>query len=572
MKSGLRLLIRFACTFIAIAYSGLAPATYTVIPFDYPGSTITTGFGINARLQVAGGADQVGFIYDFVHKTFSVLPPGPSGLLAGPIGLNDLGISVGTLADTSSGNIVTGFVFNGSSYTLLDHGSGTEGRGINNAGFITGFTDSGEDSTTAWLYDPRPNTIIDVTVPGPIKVLQGINSAGDMVGSVRGAPPDEIFPGSVLGAYGFVRTLSGSITFFRINGRSTRARGINDLGQVVGSFDDVDGISKGFITTAPSGGGYVNVAIPASEYLVAPGYAVFSNGINNAGFISGLLTDASGTTVRGFVAAKANYGGLWWNAGESGWGINVTHQGDSIFATWFTYDATGKEWWLSMTANKTASDPDTYSGQLIQTHGPAFSAVPFDPSQVTRTVVGNGTLTFTDANNGSFAYSVTTTSSTQGEAVTQQVKAITRQSFGALPTCSFSIQADPTATTNYTDLWWASPAQSEAGWGINLTHQGTNIFATWFTYDTDGTPLWLSATLAQGAVQNFTGALIQTAGPAFSSVPFDPNQVTRTNVGTATLTFADGNSGTFDYTARGVTQHKAIIRQLFNPPAGTVCF
>ena len=37
-----------------------------------------------------------------------------------------------------------------------------------------------------------------------------------------------------------------------------------------------------------------------------------------------------------------NYGGLWYNApaeSEAGWGINFAHQGDVIFATWFTYDA-----------------------------------------------------------------------------------------------------------------------------------------------------------------------------------------------------------------------------------------
>jgi hypothetical protein len=275
-----------------------------------------------------------------------------------------------------------------------------------------------------------------------------------------------------------------------------------------------------------------------------------------------------------YTSGPVNYQGLWWAApagSESGWGINFAHQGDVIFATWFTYDATGKEWWLSMSANKSSSNPDTFTGQLIQTHGPAFSAVPFNPTQVTRTVAGNGTLTFTDANNGSFAYSVNTTLAAEVQALVQQNKAITRQVFGTLPTCNYLAQANPAAATNYTDLWWASPGGSESGWGINLTHQGTNVFATWFTYDTDGTPLWLSASLVQGAGQTFSGALIQTAGPAFNSVPFDPTQVTRSNVGAATLSFTDGNTSGFDYTAKGVTQHKAITRQLFNPPAGTVC-
>ena len=38
-------------------------------------------------------------------------------------------------------------------------------------------------------------------------------------------------------------------------------------------------------------------------------------------------------------ASSLNYTGMWWNPDESGWGINVVHQGDIVFATLFTYDA-----------------------------------------------------------------------------------------------------------------------------------------------------------------------------------------------------------------------------------------
>ena len=134
------------------------------------------------------------------------------------------------------------------------------------------------------------------------------------------------------------------------------------------------------------------------------------------------------------TAQAPNYQGLWWGApagSESGWGINFAHQGDIIFATWFTYDTTGKAWWLTMTANKTAAN--TYSGALYQTKGPAFSAVPFSPSQVTATAVGSGTLTFSDASTGTFAYMVNGVS---------QTKAITREVFGALPTCTFGGQTN----------------------------------------------------------------------------------------------------------------------------------
>jgi hypothetical protein len=263
------------------------------------------------------------------------------------------------------------------------------------------------------------------------------------------------------------------------------------------------------------------------------------------------------------TVVPTNYQGLWWAAPagvEAGWGINFAHQGDVIFASWFTYDATGNAWWLSMTANKIAEG--AYSGTLLQTSGPAFSAAPFNPSQVTRTPVGSGTLTFSSASSGTFAYTV------NGIA---QTKVITLQQFGPLPICMWSSQPNFASVTNYQDLWWAAPAGVEAGWGVNLTHQGSTIFATWFTYDANHNPLWYSATATQTAPNVFSGSLIQTSGPAFSAVPFDPTQVQRATVGSATFMFTDGITGTFSYTVGGVTQTKNITRQLFQPPAGTVC-
>ena len=268
------------------------------------------------------------------------------------------------------------------------------------------------------------------------------------------------------------------------------------------------------------------------------------------------------TRVRKVSAApSANYHGLWWNApaeSESGWGINFAHQGNVIFATWFTYDATGKALWLSMTANKIGTD---FIGTLYQTTGPVFVAMPFDPARVTRTAVGSGTLTFSDTNNARFAYIINGTS---------QTKSIVRQVFGPLPTCTFGAQPNLALATNYQDLWWAAPGGIESGWGVNFAHQGDTIFSTWFTYDVDGTPLWLSATATKTAAGVYSGPLYRTEGPAFNAVSFSPARVGRTVVGSLTLTFADGNSGTFSYTAYGASQSKSITRQVFNVP-GTVC-
>jgi serine protease len=261
-------------------------------------------------------------------------------------------------------------------------------------------------------------------------------------------------------------------------------------------------------------------------------------------------------------AAIPNYEGLWWRSpagSESGWGINLAHQNDVIFATWFTYDAAGKAWWLSMTANATTSN--IYSGTLYQTHGPAFSAVPFSPAAVTATPVGTGTLTFSDNSNGSFSYTVNGI---------QQTKPITRQVFGPLPSCTFGSATPLAQATNYQDLWWAAPAGAESGWGVNYTQQGDTIFATWFTYDTDGSPLWLSATANKSSAGVFTGTLYRTTGPAFNALPFSPSQVVATPVGTLTLSFASGDTATFAYVVNGVSQSKTITRQVFRTP-GTLC-
>jgi hypothetical protein len=283
------------------------------------------------------------------------------------------------------------------------------------------------------------------------------------------------------------------------------------------------------------------------------------------------LTDAQLSDITAFLATYTttapggvSYQGLWWKApanSESGWGLNLAHQGDTIFASWFTYDTAGKGWWLVVTMNKTGTG--TYGGDLYTTSGARFDA--FNPANVTPTKVGTATLTFTDANNGTFNYVI---------GAVNQTKAITREAFGTIPTCTFGTVADLSTATNYQDLWWNKPANSESGWGINLNHESDTIFATWFTYDTDGTPLWLVVTANKTGTGVYSGDLYRTAGARFDA--FNPASVVPTKVGTATFTFADGNNATFDYTvqlagmAAPVHQQKQITREIFTAP-GTTC-
>ena len=288
--------------------------------------------------------------------------------------------------------------------------------------------------------------------------------------------------------------------------------------------------------------------------------------INTCG--AGML-DAGAAVVAAAASAAPNYQGLWFVPAESGWGINFAHQGDLIFASWFTFDLSGKGTWLVATIAKTTGA--SYTGQLFQGTGPAFDAVPFPPlgspgGAVVGGLGGTATVNFIDANNATFTYTV---------AGITQTKNITRQLFGPQPVCMFGAQSNLALATNYTDLWWASPPGSEAGWGINLTHQGDTIFASWFTYDHDHTPMWLVVTASKTAANTYVGTqLFKLVGPAFNAVPFPPlgapGGPTGTSVGDATFVFQDGNRASFTYTINGTTQTKTITREIFTGP-GTVC-
>ena len=268
----------------------------------------------------------------------------------------------------------------------------------------------------------------------------------------------------------------------------------------------------------------------------------------------------------------SNYQGLWWATGgtESGWGINFAHQGDQVFATWYTYDTSGKAWWLSMLANR--STGNTYSGPIYVDSGPPFNSF---VGMGRPTQVGTGTVSFTDVNNGSFGYTVNTTMP-----ATVQTKSITRYDLGTgpQPTCTYSgITPNFAGATNYQDLWWVANG-AESGWGINFAHQGNDLFATWYTYDSGGTPLWLSSFMSrQGASNVYGGPLTRTSGPRFDNYKASDVVQPIPTVGTATLTFADGNHAAFNYATDGsgglpsVNQTKAISRYPFAATGGTLC-
>jgi hypothetical protein len=304
--------------------------------------------------------------------------------------------------------------------------------------------------------------------------------------------------------------------------------------------------------------------------------ALFANGVTGPN----VATNFAGASASVGPAAPApNYQGLWWKPDEAGWGINFVHQGDQIFATWYTYDTAGNAYWLTMLASRTAPGGNAYHGDVFASIGPPFNNF---AGAAPASKVGDGTITFSDANNGTFAYNLNMGTGGATTAISQ-AKAITRfvlDGSTPQPACAYAASPNLAAAVNYQDLWWVP---SESGWGINFAHQGNIIYATWYTFDAKvagntNAPLWLSALVSrQGASNVFTGSLLRSAGPRFDNFKTSDLVQPATTVGTVTLTFADGNNATFRYTTTGAgslpvaDQTKSITRFLFAAPAGTTC-
>ena len=139
-----------------------------------------------------------------------------------------------------------------------------------------------------------------------------------------------------------------------------------------------------------------------------------------------------------------------------------------------------------------------------------------------------------------------------------------------VPSCVWAVQTNLALATGFQDLWWAAPASSESGWGVNFTQQGNIIFVTWFTYDANGKPTWFVAVAEKTGDKVYQGPISTVVGNPFNAVPWDMSKQVDTEVGSTTITFVDGNNATFSYTINGETQVKSITRQVFVPP-GTVC-
>jgi hypothetical protein len=245
-----------------------------------------------------------------------------------------------------------------------------------------------------------------------------------------------------------------------------------------------------------------------------------------------------------------NYTDLWWKPDESGWGINLAHQGGVVFATLYTYGADGSPAWFSMTGNGSPGGKE-FQGDLYRTTGPPFNASPWRPVDYER--VGTMRLAFASNDAATLTYTVNDV---------PVAKSIERFRSATRTTCGWSV-FDRSFSFNYQDLWWNA---AESGWGINFIHQGDVLVGTLYTYGPDGQPRWfiLSPGERVPGTQRFEGPLYETTGPPFNASPW--GAVGYTNVGTMSVAFTDGNTGVLSYSVNSVPVTRQITRLAFGSP------
>lgn len=264
-------------------------------------------------------------------------------------------------------------------------------------------------------------------------------------------------------------------------------------------------------------------------------------------------TELDGTSM---PPGTTNYSYTYFNASEGGWGFNVSHQGDNAFGTWYTYAPDGKPMFLTVQASETS--PGNFAGPIFRVAGTPFELIDGATAVTAATEVGMGEMAF-DAE-GNLALSYTLNMAGLNAMTTKQ---LTRFNFAnPPPTCVGTTQSRAGAS-NYSDLWWNS---AESGWGLTIAHQGDVIFLLWYTYGEGGRDQWISGTpLTLQPDGSFAGPLQRPdAGTPVADI--DGQAATTFPVpetGMASVSFSDGETGTFNYTLDGVTQSKAIQRFVF---------
>ncbi len=151
--------------------------------------------------------------------------------------------------------------------------------------------------------------------------------------------------------------------------------------------------------------------------------------------------------------------GMWWNSARSGHGIDLQISGSMMFIVWYTYLPDGSPIWYLAVAEYQSGE--TWTATLERY---AWDAV---TRTATPTAVGTVSMEFTDAENGTFSWTL------EGES-------------GSEPFARF-IANDDLPPVDYTAHWYPP---SDSGWGLTVVTQGNVEFTVLYFYDVFGRPVW----------------------------------------------------------------------------------
>lgn len=259
-----------ASTFVLLVL--LAVAMPSKAQYDYqivnpPGAVFSQTFGINESGKVLGGAtdgvNDFSFVYNLKKDTYDALDNVFNGL-----DINNSGAMAGNVDDEctirdKNGNLTTVVP------PSLTPGSGCFLRGINSRGQVSGFQIDALGNWLGFTHDPKKGTFAEF-LPSPQTFAHAINAHGQVAGS-EFLFPDDAFPGSVSGRYGYVRDKDGVVTYFSINQAlpgSTRARGISESGLVAGFYlDPLSFEFKSYVTDLDVNGSFQDIALDENQIV-----------------------------------------------------------------------------------------------------------------------------------------------------------------------------------------------------------------------------------------------------------------------------------------------------------------
>jgi hypothetical protein len=212
------------------------------------------------------------------------------------IGINNGGVTVGFYADSNGATTPNffGFVDQGNTFTQVNDpntpGTGPTTNqllGVNDNGTAAGFYVDSSGNSHAYLYDIATQSFTDILLPSldnaTSATATGVNNAGTVIGFFLSGGVTEGFLDS-----------GGTFTNFEAAGSTnTMFLGMNNVGQVVGVYQDGNGFNHGFVYSIATGT-YTTVDDP-NAVLANGGTTI--NGINDNGQLVGFYGNADGNTI-----------------------------------------------------------------------------------------------------------------------------------------------------------------------------------------------------------------------------------------------------------------------------------